>query len=55
MLGNLTTTLNLGAFSEEEKVQLKGDSPIKRKMNDIVKKPCGSKKRYLLLLRKTSG
>lgn len=45
MLENLTTTLNLGVFSEEEKVQLKGDSPIKRKMNDIVKKSRAAAKR----------
>ena len=45
MFENLTTTLNLGAFSEEEKVQLKGNLPIKRKINDIVKKSRAAAKR----------
>lgn len=34
----MTTTFDLGDFSDEEKATLKGDSPIKRKMNDILKK-----------------
>ena len=38
MFGKLTTTFDLGDFSDEEKATLKGDSPIKRKMNDILKK-----------------
>lgn len=45
MFKALTTTLNLGAFSEEEKLLLKGNSPIKRKINDIVKKSRAAAKR----------
>lgn len=38
MFDRLTTTLDLGAISDKEKIKLRGNSPIKRKINDIVKK-----------------
>lgn len=37
MVERLATTLDLGTTSESEKELLKGDSPIKREINDIVK------------------
>ena len=38
MVEKLATTLDLGATSKSEIELLKGDSPIKREINDIVKK-----------------
>lgn len=38
MFDRLATTLDLGATTDVEKEQLRGNSPIKRKLNDIVKK-----------------
>ena len=38
MFGKLTTTFDLGDFSDEEKATLKGDSPIKRHLLSLWEK-----------------
>ena len=45
MFEESATILDLGAFSEEEKAQLKGDSPIRRRIHDVVKKSRAAAKR----------